>query len=622
MRNQQLSETLAIGGEPERVNHGPQRLAAVSLVIFAVIATGLFAIPDFMARQVVIAETERDAAIWQNRVMHLLSDSNNTFANAKLSAEDERALTYFVASSDIFRLRLFDSDGKLFWSSEHGGANNTRDIRQKDISKRPFFHSNLVQGLIFHETEILEAGTVDGFAVDNLGASYDEHAERTVSEIYAPVVIDNKLIGIVEHYRDITDRLAVSHFRLQVATAIVAAALALMWGIAVLSVVLFKRRNQELANRRRKQEHAILEYETRRSREVRLLSELNEWLQSCKSLDELFGMVSSILSRVFPESSGSLYVYSNSRDVLEGACNWHDCRLEDEIRPDDCWGLRRGRAYTHGANELDFICSHADEKNANNYICIPIVAHGDTIGLLHLVSDAFAPEVEADQVMAAEERKLALMCAEQISLAIANVRLRDQLHSQSIRDSLTGLYNRRHFNDACRKTIAAANRRGEQFGLISLDVDHFKLFNDNHGHDAGDMVLRAVGEALEQEFEGNDLPCRTGGEEFAILLPGLNERKTYERAEKLRRIVEAIVVRYGDHALPRITISAGVSIYPDHGDMPQALVKSADEALYEAKGRGRNQVRVARTDGDDDSMDLFADEDPDGPLTAYGIAAE
>lgn len=622
MKTQQMSETLSIGDKPERVNHGPHRLIAVSLVILAIIAGSVYAIPDFIAREVVIAETERDAAIWQNRVLRLLDDSNKTFAGSGLHVRDETALKFFIASSDIFRLRLFDKGGHLFWTSEAGGLESNGEKHQKDISERPFFHSHLSQGTTFHETEILEAGTVDGFAEDHFGSNYDEHASRTISEIYVPVVVENKLIGVVEHYRDITDRLEVTRFRLLIAAGVVAASLVLMWCIAVLSVVLFKRRNQELANRRRKQEQALLEYETRRSREVRLLSELNEWLQSCKSLDELFGMVSSILGRVFPESSGSLYIYSNSRDVLEGACNWHDCKLEDEIRPDDCWGLRRGRAYTHGANELDFLCSHADEKSENNYICIPIVAHGDTIGLLHLVSRAFSSDNDSEQVAASEERKLALMCAEQISLAIANVRLRDQLHSQSIRDALTGLYNRRHFNDACRKTIATAKRRGEQFGLISLDVDHFKLFNDNHGHDAGDMVLRAVGEAMEREFDGNDLPCRTGGEEFTILLPGHNESKTFERAEKLRRMIEAIVVRYGDHALPRITISAGVSVYPEHGDMPQTLMKSADEALYKAKGQGRNQVCVVRSDGDDDAIDLFADEDPDDQSTAYGIAAE
>lgn len=604
------------------VNHGPQRLMLASLVVFALLATGVYLIPDFMAKRVVIAETERASGIWQNRVLGLLKNYSKTFENGTLSAEDETALKYYVASSDVFRLRLFDGEGHVFWSSRSGFEPDRGNDHSKDIADKPFYKNNLQHGTLYHETEMREISWIDGFAAEHFGEIYDENQKRTISEIYAPVVVDNKLIGTVEHYRDLTEALEVTRFRLNLAVGAVAIALGLMWSIAILSVILFKRRNQELANRRREQEKQLVEYETRRSREIRLLSELNEWLQSCKSLDELYTMVSSILGQVFPESAGSLYVYSNSRDVLEGACNWHDCKLEDEIRPDDCWGLRRGRAYIHGANELDFLCSHVDEKENNNYVCIPIVAHGDTIGLLHLVSDAFAHGADEQHEHAMEERKLAMMCAEQISLAIANVRLRDQLHSQSIRDSLTGLYNRRHFTDCCRKQITTAKRRGEQFGLISFDVDHFKLFNDNHGHDAGDMVLRAVGEALQQEFDGNDLPCRTGGEEFTVLLPERNGRETFERAEKLRKVIEAIVVRYGDRALPRITISAGVSVYPLHGDMPQTLVKASDEALYEAKGLGRNQVCFAKSDSDDDEADLFLDTEPCEQDVAYGIAAE
>ena len=121
-------------------------------------------------------------------------------------------------------------------------------------------------------------------------------------------------------------------------------------------------------------------------------------------------------------------------------------------------------------------------------------------------------------------------------------------------------------------------------------MDHFKKFNDNHGHDAGDMILRAVGDALQREFDDGAMPCRTGGEEFIVLLPQHDEKQSLARAEKLRKMVEAIVVRYGDHDLPRITVSAGVAIYPAHGDMPQSLVKASDGALYKAKAQGRNQV--------------------------------
>jgi diguanylate cyclase (GGDEF)-like protein len=186
--------------------------------------------------------------------------------------------------------------------------------------------------------------------------------------------------------------------------------------------------------------------------------------------------------------------------------------------------------------------------------------------------------------------KLAQPGSEQLSLAIANVRLRDELRSQSIRDPLTGLYNRRHFFETCRNRISTAKRKNETFAIASFDVDHFKLFNDNHGHDAGDMVLRAVGDCLLEEFEGNNLAFRIGGEEFTILLAETNDEQAFERIDALRKTIEQIVLHYGSKALPNITISAGIAMFPSDADIPQDLMKAADQALYRAKAAGRNQV--------------------------------
>ncbi len=324
------------------------------------------------------------------------------------------------------------------------------------------------------------------------------------------------------------------------------------------------------------------------NREVKLLSELNEWLQSSNSLDELFTMVSKFLTMLLPGCGGAIYVYSNSRDVLDGACSWNGASLQDHIRPDSCWGLRRGRPYVHGDHMVSFQCEHVDKQEDHAYICLPILAHGETVGLMHLT-----PSEGSDQEAFFKQRKLAQMAAEQVSLAIANTRMRDELHNQSIRDPLTGLFNRRHFIEMLRRNIERSNQTGQPVSLVSIDVDHFKKFNDNHGHDAGDMVLRAVGSALEQACDGDQLPCRLGGEEFMVLLPECTIDAALEIAEKLRETVEAIHVRYGDKTLPRITISAGVAGFPMHGAMPQDLMKSADDALYASKAGGRNMVTIA-----------------------------
>ena len=210
----------------------------------------------------------------------------------------------------------------------------------------------------------------------------------------------------------------------------------------------------------------------------------------------------------------------------------------------------------------------------------------------------------------AEERRLGLAAAEHISWAIANVKLREQLRDQSIRDVLTGLFNRRYMLETCRRQFQRAARAGQSVSILSIDVDHFKTFNDNHGHDAGDSVLRCVGETLCSVFREEDVPCRFGGEEFVVLLPGATPAVAARRAEELRTKIEAISVRYAEGTLPKITVSIGVAAFPKSGTNPMEVLKVADEALYAAKADGRNCVRLSPgclTEADHAERDLFED---------------
>jgi diguanylate cyclase (GGDEF)-like protein len=331
------------------------------------------------------------------------------------------------------------------------------------------------------------------------------------------------------------------------------------------------------------------------SRETHMLSLLNEWLQSCKTLDELYETVAKFLTRLLPNCSGCLYIYANSRDVLDSAKVWNGGEITSAMHPDDCWGLRRGRTFIYGEDEIDFHCAHVSPSMSTDYCCIPILAHGETIGLLHLGFDIHlaSGDEKSRKNIIDKQRRLGIVCAEQISMAIANVKLRDQLRDQSIRDALTGLFNRRYLLEACRREFSRAARMSQNVSILSIDVDHFKKYNDNHGHDAGDTVLRAVGECLEKSFRNEDIACRFGGEEFIVVLSGAIPEDAAGKADELRSKVESLVVRYLDRALPRITISVGIATFPDCGDNPQAVIKAADEALYRAKANGRNRVELS-----------------------------
>lgn len=337
----------------------------------------------------------------------------------------------------------------------------------------------------------------------------------------------------------------------------------------------------------------VLASERGRQDEARLLGQLDEWLQSCKSLQELFMIVTSFMQKLLPGSKGELYIYSNSRDVLDGMCHWNTRDLHPYIAPDSCWALRRGRSYEYDSEGICFACDHVTAHehgvDVNEYICVPIVAHGDTVGLLHIRFD----HLTTGAAHVTDSSQFAVRCGEHISMAIANVKLRDELHDQSIRDPLTSLYNRRYFMDAMRREIAVADKKGGSFGLISFDADKFKTFNDSHGHDAGDAVLRALGEKLAEVMDKGAVCCRIGGEEFAVILPDAVEVQTCLGAEKLRAAIAATEVRHLGGVLPRVTISAGVATFPANGKLPQVILKRADEALYLAKAAGRNCVRQA-----------------------------
>jgi diguanylate cyclase (GGDEF)-like protein/PAS domain S-box-containing protein len=167
------------------------------------------------------------------------------------------------------------------------------------------------------------------------------------------------------------------------------------------------------------------------------------------------------------------------------------------------------------------------------------------------------------------------------------------LQEQAIRDSLTRLYNRRYLDEALPREFQRAERHSQSIGIIMIDVDHFKRFNDTYGHDAGDALLRAVGVFLQHHTRSEDIVCRYGGEEFTVVLPGASHEDASQRAEELRAGIQALVVTHQGQKMKGITASFGIAIFPAHGTTAEALVSAADQALYQAKYNGRNQVAVA-----------------------------
>ncbi|WP_299848369.1 diguanylate cyclase [uncultured Roseovarius sp.] len=581
------------------------KTALLAAFLVASLSASVFAVrhaPEPIVDWLLETDIRSQAQLWQKRVLMQLDDDAGSFQSQSLSVDEKQRLSRIPDVADYFRISFIGMDGTVFWSS-HAESNGQMDHPPTEASHAAGELS--LNHLHFHPEEIEDLA--------RHALNYDEVQDRTVYEIYAPVVRNSTRIGAIKFYSDVT--LLHETFLQSISDWLFIAACVVLFlmTLAIGLIVYTSRKQLKNLQERAREEREMMQRQIRLAREVKLLGELNEWLQSSRSLTELFDMVARFMKHILPESEGSLYVYSNSRDVLDGSASWNGGSHHEHIHPEACWGLRRGRSYQFGQSEVDFACEHTEPNDGRPYFCFPILALGETVGLMHLKKHKDATSDAFD-----ESRRLAQMCAEQISMAIANVRMRDQLEDRSIRDPLTGLFNRRHMLDSMRKLIARADANASHLHLVYIDVDHFKKFNDNHGHDAGDMVLRAVGDLLIKNCDGDEVPCRMGGEEFMLLLPDLPQPELKDRIESLRRDVAAISVRYGEKALPKITISSGIASYPDHGRMPQDLLRVADEALYKAKDNGRNQVVVAQVEkpGNDASKNASPQTPP------HGLAAE
>jgi diguanylate cyclase (GGDEF)-like protein len=325
--------------------------------------------------------------------------------------------------------------------------------------------------------------------------------------------------------------------------------------------------------------------------DVESINELVELLQSCVTLDEARQQASRVLQQFFP--SGSMLMLNSSRNLLEVTLSWGSGAVkEGPFAPDSCWALRKGCVHLVQPNNFSLACEHVDQTSACCHLCVPMVAHGESLGVLS-IDDPHLCDCSAHPRMLPRKHELATTVAEQISLAFANLTLRETLKFQSVRDPLTGLFNRRHMEESLERELLRAARNAKPVTVLMIDIDHFKQFNDIFGHDAGDIVLRELGTAFSSLTRGGDIACRYGGEECLLILAEASLETGYERAVKLKEQVASLHVRHREATLSRITVSVGVAAFPQHGTTATQIVRLADQALYRAKAEGRNRVVVA-----------------------------
>lgn len=314
-------------------------------------------------------------------------------------------------------------------------------------------------------------------------------------------------------------------------------------------------------------------------------------LQGCQTIDEIFQVASHSIVRILPGTSGSFYLMRASGDHAEAQSDWGDFWKDrpNTIAPSQCWALRQGRAFQSHPDRL--VCPHRDgaiSVPVDCSTCVPMMVQGSEVGLIFI-----------QHALPWTGAALADAVSEQLALAITNMRLRETLRTQSLRDPLTGLSNRRELDENLPREIARSQSSSQPTSLMVLDIDHFKRFNDTFGHDAGDSVLREFAHLLRKAVRAEDLVARLGGEEFIIVLPSMPSDRAFTMAQDIRTRVEQMEVVHRGVSLGKVTCSIGIAECPRHATDAARLVNMADAALYRAKTQGRNRVVVS-----DGSLDL------------------
>jgi diguanylate cyclase (GGDEF)-like protein/PAS domain S-box-containing protein len=443
------------------------------------------------------------------------------------------------------------------------------------------------------------AGNITGFnrAAERLtGHAATEAIRMTVTELLGPESLsssrrqaDRQLAGEApEVYESVTSAKDGSRLALEISsTLIFRSGRPAEFEAVARNITARKQSELALHEANEKLEAWVNELE-HRAREMSLLSELADMLRACHTTEEAYSVIVRIAQQIFPSQSGALYVITSSRNLVQTAALWG--KAPGSARtfvPDECWALRRGRIHWVEDIRSGLLCKHLQVPPPSAYLCVPMMAQSEALGFLYLAQDGGGRIVDAQQ-------RLAVAMAEHIAMALSNLRLHETLRSQSIRDPMTGLFNRRFMEESLELELRRSARGQLTLGVIMADLDQFRDFNQAYGHEAGDSALREIATLLQANVRKEDIACRFSGQRFTVILPQGSLEVTAQRAAMLLELGRKLEVKLRSQVIGKLQISLGVSVFPQHGRTVDSILRAAEAALQRAKEAGGDQVVTAR----------------------------
>ncbi len=331
-----------------------------------------------------------------------------------------------------------------------------------------------------------------------------------------------------------------------------------------------------------------------------VLYQITSLVESNKDMYEIFKEIIRSVKKIIDYTSGAIYLLNEKNELdeipvyREGEKNeileTVEFKLGKGIKAlvaqnKDAVIIKDVRRSAKGLNE---IFNEKEEKIAS-FISVPMIVKEKLVGVMNLTH-------KEPNKFDEEDKKVLKLFSAQAAATIEKIKKDRQIEellakvtNESITDALTGMYNRRYMMKRMEEELERSRRQQNYMGLLGIDIDHFKRFNDTYGHQTGDLVLKEVAAAIKNSIRVIDIPCRYGGEEFFVILPNTNPEGINITAERIRKSVEERVLRYNNQILG-VTVSIGTAAWPKDAGSIEDIIKRADEALYIAKNKGRNRV--------------------------------